>query len=146
MADQSQTIASKLKVFIVGCGLGGLGTALALARHDISSVVVEAAPALADVGAGIQAGPNFTRVLKRLGLFEKFREKAVTLETVSIRRESKYHRNRNIELSSHSLNYGRPLGQCRAHQQRFHHACQGLRRDELGYYSSVLSLVPNVSC
>jgi salicylate hydroxylase len=80
-------LAGELKVFIIGCGLGGLGTALALAKRNISSVVFEAAPELRDVGAGIQAGPNFTRVLKRLGLFDKFRKRAVALESASIRRK-----------------------------------------------------------
>ncbi|KAF4951025.1 hypothetical protein FGADI_7762 [Fusarium gaditjirri] len=60
--------ASKLHVIIVGAGLGGLGAAIAvrLAGHDVT--VLESAPAIGEVGAGIQVLPNAARVLFSWGL------------------------------------------------------------------------------
>lgn len=62
---------------IVGGGIGGLGTALALARSGREVRLVEAAPEFTEVGAGLQIGPNATRSLDRLGLLEELTEVAV---------------------------------------------------------------------
>jgi salicylate hydroxylase len=59
------------RILIVGGGIGGLGTALALAANGISSMVVERAPEFSEIGAGIQLGPNFMRVLNHLGLRQR---------------------------------------------------------------------------
>lgn len=59
-----------MKVVIVGCGVGGLALALALRRHGIDFTVLERAPRLEFVGAGIQLSPNATRVLGWLGVLE----------------------------------------------------------------------------
>jgi salicylate hydroxylase len=56
------------EVLISGAGLGGLTTALALQRMGLKVRVLEQAPALGDVGAGITLAPNATRVLDSLGL------------------------------------------------------------------------------
>jgi salicylate hydroxylase len=58
-------------VLIAGGGIGGLGTALALAHHGINSIVAERAPEFTEVGAGIQLGPNFVRALGHLGLRDR---------------------------------------------------------------------------
>ncbi|KAH8646589.1 hypothetical protein BGZ60DRAFT_535573 [Tricladium varicosporioides] len=60
--------ASKLKIIIVGAGLGGLGAAIALllAGHDVE--VFEAASEIGEVGAGIQILPNSSRVLQSWGM------------------------------------------------------------------------------
>jgi len=58
-----------VKVVIVGAGIAGLTTALALTqRTDHEVHVYEQAPELKEVGAGIQIAPNATRLLHRLGL------------------------------------------------------------------------------
>ncbi|KZF25830.1 2-polyprenyl-6-methoxyphenol hydroxylase [Xylona heveae TC161] len=59
---------SKLKIIVVGAGLGGLGAAIALllAGHEVS--VLECANEIAEVGAGIQVLPNCSRVLKSWGM------------------------------------------------------------------------------
>jgi salicylate hydroxylase len=55
------------KVLIVGGGIGGLATALALARRGIASCVLERRLIFGEDGAGIQIGPNGTRILEELG-------------------------------------------------------------------------------
>jgi len=55
-------------IAVVGAGVAGLATALACARAGHRVQVFEQVPAFAPVGAGIQLGPNATRVLHSLGL------------------------------------------------------------------------------
>lgn len=70
----------QLRVAIVGGGIGGLTAALFLRRAGIDAHVYEQAPALREVGAGIQLGPNATRLLLRLGLGERLQKVAVCPE------------------------------------------------------------------
>ena len=58
-------------ILIVGGGLGGLTTALALARRGRASRVLEGAPEFGAIGYGIQFGPNVFHVFDRLGLMEQ---------------------------------------------------------------------------
>lgn len=55
-------------VVIVGGGIGGLACALAFARRGARATVVEQAPALTEIGAGLQITPNGAAVLAGLGL------------------------------------------------------------------------------
>jgi salicylate hydroxylase len=57
-------------VLIVGGGIGGLATALALSRKGIPVQVLEQAPEFKEIGAGIQLGPNVFRMFEFLGLTE----------------------------------------------------------------------------
>mgnify|MGYP000026107622 CR=1 FL=1 len=56
---------------VVGGGIGGLGTALALARAGRQVRVLERAAAFGEVGAGIQLAPNATRLLREWGLLDR---------------------------------------------------------------------------
>ena len=58
-------------ILIVGGGLGGLTTALALARRGRSTRVLEGAPEFGAIGYGIQFGPNVFHVLDRIGVTEQ---------------------------------------------------------------------------
>jgi 3-hydroxybenzoate 6-monooxygenase len=58
-------------ILIVGGGLGGLTTALALARHGRPTRVLEGAPQFGAIGYGIQFGPNVFHVFERMGLTEQ---------------------------------------------------------------------------
>jgi 3-hydroxybenzoate 6-monooxygenase len=58
-------------ILIVGGGLGGLTTALALARRDRPARVLEGAPQLGTIGYGIQFGPNVFHVFERIGVTEQ---------------------------------------------------------------------------
>ena len=58
----------KQKVLIAGAGLGGLTAALALIQRGYEVQVFEQASELREVGAGVQIGPNGSRLLISLGL------------------------------------------------------------------------------
>lgn len=57
-------------ILIAGAGIGGLSAALALARIGRDVVVLERAPVLGELGAGIQLGPNAFHAFDRLGLLD----------------------------------------------------------------------------
>jgi 3-hydroxybenzoate 6-monooxygenase len=57
-------------ILIVGGGLGGLTTALALSRRGLTARVLEGAPEFGAIGYGIQFGPNVFHVFDRLGLMK----------------------------------------------------------------------------
>ena len=57
-----------MRAVIIGCGIGGAALALALQRMGMDCVVLEQAPKLEEVGAGLQLSPNGVRVIRNLGL------------------------------------------------------------------------------
>src|ERR1700692_3347272 len=60
----------KANIGIVGGGIGGVASAVALHQVGIDAIVYERAPQLREVGAGMMLWPNATRVLRDLGLLE----------------------------------------------------------------------------
>ena len=56
------------KILIAGAGIGGLATACCLLKRGFDVEVYEQAPALSEVGAGIQISANAMHVLRYLGL------------------------------------------------------------------------------
>ncbi|GAB1215855.1 hypothetical protein ATERTT37_005053 [Aspergillus terreus] len=62
------TAKLKLDIIVVGAGLGGLATAIALQQSGHKVTIFEQTPELGEVGAGIQIPPNSTRLLLKLGL------------------------------------------------------------------------------
>jgi salicylate hydroxylase len=56
---------------IIGAGMAGLTAALALCQRGIVCHVVEQAPYLAEVGAGLQVSPNASRILAALGVLSE---------------------------------------------------------------------------
>ncbi|MGC3937062.1 FAD-dependent monooxygenase [Roseobacter sp. EG26] len=53
---------------VVGGGIGGLACATAMARNGVAVTLLEQAPEIAEVGAGLQISPNGLAVLRALGL------------------------------------------------------------------------------
>jgi 2-polyprenyl-6-methoxyphenol hydroxylase-like FAD-dependent oxidoreductase len=60
----------KANIGIVGGGIGGVATAVALHQLGIEATVYEKASRLREAGAGMMMWPNATRVLRHLGLLE----------------------------------------------------------------------------
>lgn len=58
------------KVLIAGAGIGGLTAAACLLQRGIDVEVYEQAPALGEVGAGIQVSANASRVYRHIGLLD----------------------------------------------------------------------------
>ena len=70
----SPSVTDKLRILIAGAGIGGLTAALALLRRGFDVELFEQADELREIGAGIQLGPNGSRILLALGLGPAMRE------------------------------------------------------------------------
>jgi salicylate hydroxylase len=66
-----------LPVLVAGGGIGGLAAALALVRQGFKVTVLEQAPEIGEIGAGIQLGPNAFHAFDALGVGDKARGRAV---------------------------------------------------------------------
>jgi salicylate hydroxylase len=71
-------------VIVAGAGIGGLTTALALARAGMRVTVFEQAEKLEETGAGLQLSPNASRVLITLGLRERLEVAAVAPQAIRV--------------------------------------------------------------
>jgi 2-polyprenyl-6-methoxyphenol hydroxylase-like FAD-dependent oxidoreductase len=74
------------KIAIIGGGIGGLATAVALARQGLTAEIYEQAPALEEVGAGVGLWPNAIAALEPLGLSAKVTQLAIEVAGQGIRR------------------------------------------------------------
>lgn len=72
-------------VLIAGGGIGGLATAVALARQGIPALVLERRETFEEEGAGIQIGPNGTRLLQSLGVADALRPRVGVPECIRVR-------------------------------------------------------------
>jgi len=59
-------VARTLRLAVIGAGIGGLASACALRAFGFEVAVYERAPAVGEVGAGLQLGPNAVKVLRAL--------------------------------------------------------------------------------
>ena len=64
------TERAESRVLIVGGGIGGLTTAIALAKNGMSATLLERSVFAEETGAGIQLGPNATRALASIGVLD----------------------------------------------------------------------------
>ena len=71
-------MARRLRIVMIGGGIGGLAAAraLALRGHDVE--IHERASTLGEIGAGLQLGPNAVKVLYALGLKDELHRVACT--------------------------------------------------------------------
>jgi salicylate hydroxylase len=72
-------------ILIAGGGIAGLASALALARRLHRVDLFEQAVAFGEIGAGIQLGPNVTRRLQSLGVWEALTRVAARPEALVVR-------------------------------------------------------------
>lgn len=71
-----QTDSRSLPILIVGGGIGGIATALALSRKGHAVHVFEQAPEIREIGAGIQMPPNAFRAFQSLGVLDEIQKVA----------------------------------------------------------------------
>jgi salicylate hydroxylase len=96
-----------LHVAVVGGGIGGLATALALLRQGLDVHVYEQAETFTEVGAGVALGPNAMLLLDRLGVGEEVRAVAAHPTGYEMRRG----RDGKVLFETHSSG---PLGTMRS--------------------------------
>ena len=75
----------QLHILLVGAGLGGLTTAIALQRAGVRVSIYEQAPALAEVGAGLALASNGSLILQHLGLGAVLADLAVVPERGAVK-------------------------------------------------------------
>ena len=64
-------------VLVIGGGIGGMGCALALTQAGFDVELMEQAPEIGEIGAGIQLGPNAFAAMDALGCGPRARARAV---------------------------------------------------------------------
>lgn len=93
---------------VVGGGIGGLGSALALARSGRSVRVLEQAAQFGEVGAGLQMAPNATRILRSWDLLDEVVEHGVTPRRLVMRDAVEGHELTHLDLADAGRRYGAP--------------------------------------
>ncbi|MFJ9889442.1 FAD-dependent oxidoreductase [Streptomyces sp. NPDC091287] len=107
-----------IPILVIGGGIGGMTTALALARQGLDVHIVEQAPEFTEIGAGLQLAPNALRVLERLGVLPELAKHAVRPRNVVF-----LHADTGQHLTT--IDLGEPF------RQRYGHAYTVLHRSDL---------------
>ena len=69
---------------IIGGGIAGLTTAIALQRAGIETTIFEAAPEIKAIGAGLALSANALKAFNRLGLMEAVMEQGRLLDIFTV--------------------------------------------------------------
>jgi salicylate hydroxylase len=93
---------------VVGGGIGGLATALAVARTGRPVAVLERSAEFGEVGAGIQLAPNATRILTRLGVLDELCEVGVLPRRIVLADAVAGHELTALDLTDFPERYGAP--------------------------------------
>ena len=130
------TISDKPPVLVVGGGIGGLSTALALSRKGIPVQVLEQAAEFKEIGAGIQLGPNVFRMFEVLGLTEAIFRWAAFPEALEMRDSITGETVVEVRIDNLYQKYHAPYGVIHRADllDRIHDACRG---------SNLIELVPS---
>lgn len=108
-----------LNFVIVGAGLGGLAAAIGLKLSGHTVTLLEQAPELGEVGAGIQIPPNSTKILDALGVREELLKASYIPKSYNFRRWSNGDLLNYMELRPYTLHkYGAPY--LHIHRADFH--------------------------
>ena len=73
-----------MRAIVVGAGIGGLSTAIALRRIGVEATVFERAGELKEIGAGVALAANAVRALRGLGLADAIKDIGVPLRDAEI--------------------------------------------------------------
>ncbi|MBM3551703.1 MAG: FAD-binding protein [Alphaproteobacteria bacterium] len=96
-------------IVIAGAGIGGLTAALSLARAGKRALVLERAPRIEEIGAGLQIAPNAGRILAKLGLEPALAAVALEPEAINIRRGRDGAVLARLDLRDASSRWGAPF-------------------------------------
>lgn len=97
------------RILISGAGIGGLSAALACARAGTEVQLFERSAELAEVGAGIQLGPNVTRLLRGWGLDAALSRVAACPDALQVRSAVSGGELARLPLGPHAVQkYGAP--------------------------------------
>ncbi len=88
MLTWKQSHQNSIQIGLCGAGIGGLAAAIALCRAGAQVTVLEAAPELGEIGAGIQMTPNVSRLLIKWGVADMIGENLVEFEELNMRRRN----------------------------------------------------------
>jgi salicylate hydroxylase len=102
------------QLLIAGGGIGGLSAALACARAGWEPRVFEQAAELSEVGAGIQLGPNATRVLEGWGLGPALAQAASSPSRLQVRSAASGRELASLDVGDFGARYGAPY--CTIHR------------------------------
>jgi len=75
-----------MRILVIGGGIAGLATAIALEQAGLEPLVLEQSPELTEIGSGIGIQPNGLRVLKSLGAADHVLRAGVRIDTSELRR------------------------------------------------------------
>lgn len=73
-----------MKIAIIGAGIGGLTTAIALEQKKIAYQIFEKFPKMIEMGAGIWLAPNALQVYQYLDLLEEVKLKGNSIDRITI--------------------------------------------------------------
>lgn len=99
---------SRTDVVIVGGGIGGLGSALALGRAGLRVRVLERAAEFGEIGFGLQLAPNATRILRSWGLLDEIVERGVLPARLVMRDALDGTELTHLDLADTERRYGAP--------------------------------------
>lgn len=106
--DISTADGPRPDVLVIGGGIGGLSTALALTRAGLLVRLYEQAPEFGEVGAGLQLAPNCTRILDDYGLLAEARSRGVLPERMVMKDALDAQDLTHIDLRNLASRYGSP--------------------------------------
>ncbi|GAA5140496.1 FAD-dependent oxidoreductase [Pseudonocardia adelaidensis] len=101
-------MSADVDAVVVGGGIGGLGSALALARAGYSVRVLEQEPEFGEVGAGLQIAPNATRLLRWADLVDEVVDLGVTPRRLVLRDALDGSELTHLDVAETARRYGAP--------------------------------------
>ena len=102
-------MSNQMPILIAGGGIGGFAAALALAKRGFKIKVLEQAPQIGEIGAGIQLGPNAFNAFDALGIGDRARARAVYTDYMVMHDALDEYQVGRIETDEHFIQrFGNP--------------------------------------